>query len=65
MPVAAAVIGDAPMAAVLAALDMAAKCCGTVAFDRRHDLQLMQAQMSGMVGPIGRAGRTEDVGDLE
>jgi hypothetical protein len=34
-------------------------------FDRRHDLQLMQAQMSGMVGPIGRAGSTEDVGDLE
>jgi hypothetical protein len=40
MPVAAAVIGDAEMTAVVAALDMAAECLGTAVLDRRHDLQL-------------------------
>ncbi len=36
------------MAAVRAALDMAAKRCGTAAFNRRHDLELEQAQMPGL-----------------
>ena len=65
MPVAAAVIGDAPMAAVLAALDMAARSRRAAMLDRRHDLELMKAQVSGMVGPISGAGSTENVGDLE
>jgi hypothetical protein len=31
----------------------------------RHDLQLMQAQMPGMDGRVGRPCSAEDVGDLE
>ena len=65
MPVAATVIGDPLMAAVRAGLDVTPKGGGAAMLDRRHHLQLMQAQMSGMVGPIGRSGSTEDVGDLE
>jgi hypothetical protein len=33
--------------------------------DRRHDLELMKAQVPGMGGPISGAGGTEDIGDLE
>jgi len=65
MPVAAAVVGDAPMAAVLAGLDVTAQCSGAAMLDRRHDLELMQAQMPGMRGAIRRPRGTEDVGDLE
>ena len=53
------------MAAVLAALDMAAEGGGAAGLDRRHDLELLKAQVSRMVGPIGGPGGTEDVGDLE
>ncbi len=65
MPVAAAVVGDAPMAAVLAGLDVTAERGGTAGLDRRHDLELGKAQVPGMGSPVGRAGRTEDVGDVE
>ena len=65
VPVAAAVVGDALVAAVLAGLDMTAQGGGAAMFDRRHDLELLQAQMPGMGGPVGGAGGTEDVGDLE
>ena len=61
----AAVIGDPPEAAVFAGLDMTAHGRGTARLDRRHDLELMKAQVSGMAGPIGRAGGTKDIGDLE
>ena len=61
----AAVIGDPPVAAVLAGLDMTAEGRGAAMLDRRHDLELMKAQVSGMGGPISGAGGTEDVGDLE
>ena len=53
------------MAAVLACLDMAAQGRRAAMLDRRHDLELMKAQVTGMGGPISRAGGTEDVGDLE
>ena len=33
--------------------------------DRRHDLELVQAEVPGMGGAIRRASSTEDVGDLE
>jgi hypothetical protein len=33
--------------------------------DRRHHLELDEAQMPGMGGPVGRAGGAEDVGDLK
>ena len=38
---------------------------GAAMLDRRHDLELMQAQMPGMRGAIRRPRGTEDVGDLE
>ena len=65
VPVAAAVVGDPPVAAVLAGLDMTAEGRRAAMLDRRHDLELMQAQVPGMGGPISGAGSTEDVGDLE
>ena len=65
VPVAAAVVGDPLMAAVLAGLDMTAQSRRAAMLDRRHDLELMKAQVSGMGGPISRAGSTENVGDLE
>jgi hypothetical protein len=33
--------------------------------DRRHDLELREAQVPGISGPISGAGSTENVGDLE
>ena len=65
VPVAAAVIGDPPVPAVGAGLDMPAERGGAAMFDRRHDLELVQAQMSGMGGAVGWPGSAEDVGDLE
>jgi hypothetical protein len=40
------------MPAVGASLDVPAHRSGTALFDRRHDLELMQAQMPGMRGAI-------------
>ena len=53
------------MAAVLAGLDVAAEGRSAAMLDRRHDLELMKAQVTGMGGPISGAGSTEDIGDLE
>ena len=53
------------MAAVLAGLDMTAQSRRAAILDRRHDLELMKAQVSGVGGPISGAGSTENVGDLE
>ncbi len=64
VPVAAGVVGDTQMAAVVAALDMAAERGRPAVHDRRHDLELVQAQVPGMGGPVGWAGSSEDVGDL-
>lgn len=52
------------MPAVLASFDMTAQGSGAAVLDRRHHLELGEAQMSGMGGPIGRPGSAEDVGDL-
>ena len=65
VPVAAAVVGDAAVAAVLARLDMAAERCGAAGLDRRHHLQLAEAQMTGMGRAPGGAMAMEDVGDLQ
>jgi hypothetical protein len=46
--VTAGVVGDADVIAVLAALDVAAELGGAAGLDRRHDLQLAQADMAGM-----------------
>ena len=63
--VAAAVVRDPPVPAVGASLDVATQSGGAAMFDRRHDLELMQAEMPGMGRAIRRASSTEDVGDLE
>ena len=65
VPVAAAVVGDAAVAAVLARLDMTAEGCGAAGLDRRHHLQLAEAQMTGMGRAPGGAMAMEDVGDLQ
>ncbi len=65
VPVAAAVIGDPPVPAVGTGLDMTAERGGAAMLDRRHDLELMQAEVPGMGHAIGRPRGTEDVGDLE
>ncbi len=65
VPVAAAVVGDPPVPAVVAGLDVTAERGGAAVLDRRHDLELVQAQMPGMGGPVGGARGAEDVGDLE
>src|SRR3954451_10401930 len=65
VPVPAAVIGDAPMPAVLAGLEVTAQGCRAALLDRRHDLELKEAQVPGMGGPVSGAGGAEDVGDLE
>ena len=50
--VATGVIGDPKVAAVVAAIDMAAERRGAAVLDRRHDLQLGEAQMPGLGGPV-------------
>jgi hypothetical protein len=46
--VAAGVVGDAFVRAVLAALDVSAERGGPAGLDRRHDLQLAEAHMAGV-----------------
>ncbi|MBA7558884.1 hypothetical protein ES708_00494 [subsurface metagenome] len=65
VPVAAGVVGDPPVAAVAAALDVAAERGGAAVLDRRHDLELPQAQVAGLGRPVGRPSSAEDVGDLD
>jgi len=53
------------MATVLASLDVTAQGRRAAMLDRRHDLELMKAQVPGMGGPISGAGGTEDIGNLD
>ena len=62
--VAAGIVGDAFVRAVLAALDMAAERGGATGLDRRHDLQLAEADMAGVGLAPRRTMGAEDVGDL-
>jgi hypothetical protein len=64
MPVATRVIGDPKVAAVVAALDMAAKRRRPAVFDRRHDLELGKVQVTSLKGAIAGSFRSEDIGDL-
>ena len=65
MAVAAGIVGDARMSAILATFDVTAERRGTANLDRRHDAALSEAYMAG----IGRAPRvavaTEDVRHLQ
>jgi hypothetical protein len=53
------------MAAVLAAFDMAAECGGAAALDRRHHLELGQADMAGIRRTPRWSMNSKDIGDLE
>jgi len=50
VPVAAGIVGDAQVGALLAAFDMPAQRRRSAALDRRHDLELAEAHMAGMRG---------------
>src|SRR3954451_22103755 len=65
MAVATRVISDPAMAAVLAALDMAAKGDGAALLDRRHHLDLAEAEMPGIGSPPIGSMAMEDVRDLQ
>jgi len=51
--VAAGVVGDVDVGAVLAARDVASERCRAAGFDRRHDAQLAEAQVAGLTRAIG------------
>ena len=61
----AGVVCDALVRAVLAALDVAAERGCATGLDRRHDLQLGEAHVTGVGLPPRRPVGAEDVGDLE
>jgi hypothetical protein len=65
MAVSAGVVGDAAVAAILAALDMTAEGSRAAVLDGRHHLELAEAHMPGIgLAPSG-AMAMEDVRDLE
>ena len=65
MAVATRVVGDAAVAAVLAALDMTAEGGRAALLDRRHDLELTEAQMPSIGStPVGSMAM-KDVCDLQ
>jgi hypothetical protein len=61
--VAAGIVGDARVRAVLAALDVSAELGGSTGLDRRHDLQLAEADMAGIGLAPRRPMGAKDVGD--
>ena len=63
--VAAGIVGDAFVRAVLAALDVSAERRGPTGLDRRHHLQLGKTQMAGVGLAPRRAMGAKDVGDLQ
>src|SRR5262249_33655318 len=65
MPIAAGVVGNGGIAAVLTARDMAAEGCCAAALDRRHHLQLVEADMAGMGLTPGRTTVAEDIRNLQ
>ena len=65
VPIPAAVVGDAAVAAVLAAFDMAAERGRAAGLDRRHHLELGQAHVAGMRRAPGWSMNAKDIGDLE
>ena len=54
VPVAATVVRDLGVRALLAARDMAAKCCRAATLDRTHDLQLAETDVAGIGAPPHR-----------
>ena len=64
VPIAAGVVGDRRIGAVLTARDMAAEGCGAAALDRRHHLELAEAHMAGIGLTPSRPIVAENVRDL-
>ena len=52
------------MPGIFAGFDMAAEGCGKAVLNRRHDLELSEARVSGMGGHVAWPGAAEDIGDL-
>ena len=65
VPVAAGVIGDSREGSVLAAHDMPAERRRAATLDRRHNLELAEADMAGVSLPPRRSVGAEDIRDLE
>src|SRR5713101_9735799 len=67
MPVTTGVVGDLGMAAlrVLAARDMAAERCRAAVLDRRHHLELAEADMAGVGLAPRLAMAAEDIRNLQ
>src|SRR4029077_14577351 len=65
MPVAATVVRDLGVRALLAARDMSAERRGAAALDRRHRLQLAEADMAGIGSAPCRSMIAEDIRDLQ
>ena len=63
--VAAGIVGDPFVRAVLAALDVSAERGGATGLDRRHDLQLGEAHVTGVGLAPRRPMGAKDVGDLQ
>src|SRR5262249_61785352 len=65
MAIATRVVGDAAVAAIFAALDMATERGRAALLDCRHDLELSEAHMSGIgAAPVGSMAM-KDVCDLQ
>jgi hypothetical protein len=64
MPIAAAVVGNAGVVAILAAFDMAAEHRRAAALDRAHYFQLVEADMAGIGITPCWAMRAEDTRNL-
>ena len=65
MAVAAGVVGDQRVPAILAARDMPAESRRAATLDGRHDLQLAEAHMTGVGAAPCRPVGAEDIRDLE
>src|SRR3954471_19759531 len=64
-PITRVIVRHALMPTVLAGIDVAAKRRRAAGLDRRHDLELGQAQGTGLSGTIAGSLSPEDGGDLE
>ena len=61
----ARIVGDQRVRAILAACNMAAESGGATALDGRHDLQLLEAHMTGIGFAPRRSVLAEDIRDLQ
>jgi hypothetical protein len=65
VPVAAGIVGDAKLAAVVALFDMTAQHCRAAGFDGAHDPALAAAQMAGMDLTVRGTVAAEDIRHLQ